>query len=116
MKRYALDEPRVTGATTCRNFFIVTSLRSHLFVVPSRCAQGGLSDEYNTMNGSMLFLYVDKPGDDGGGAAGESVGIVVDHVDVVAAVGREGLSLDGDHSRAGKHCNRKRYAFESCKL
>ena len=35
--------------TTCRNFFLVTSLRSHLFVVPpSRCAQGGLSDEHNT--------------------------------------------------------------------
>ena len=57
------------------------------------------------------------PGDDGGGAAGESVGVVVDHVDVVAAVGREGLPLDGDHPRAGKHCNRMGYAYaeESCK-
>ena len=52
MERSVLDD---TGATTRRNFFIVISLRSHLFVVPSRCAQGGLSDEYNTMNGSMPF-------------------------------------------------------------
>ena len=67
------------------------------------------------MNGWInAFLSVDKPtvpGDDGGGAAGESVGVVVDHVDVVAAVGREGLPLDGDHPRAGKHCNRMGYAY-----
>ena len=47
-----------------------------------------------------------EPGDDGGGAAGET-GIVVHHVDVVAAVGRERLPLDGDHPRAGKDCKKK---------
>ena len=61
-----------------------------------------------------LHYVGNAPGDDSGGAGGKPVaadhrvGVVVHHVDVVAAVGREGLPLDGDHPRAGKDCVRRR--------